>query len=70
MGVAPPGCRTARTEMNETVAPPVETVNVELTADELELVRAALRLLLSTLGHEEAEELHEVRTLIERLPPA
>jgi len=56
--------------MNETVAPPVETVVIELTPDELALVRAALRLLLSTLGHEEAEELHEVRTLIERLSPA
>jgi Arc/MetJ-type ribon-helix-helix transcriptional regulator len=56
--------------MNETVAPPLETVNVDLTRDELELVRAALRLLLSTLGHEEAEELHEVRALIERLPSA
>ncbi|HSG87162.1 MAG TPA: hypothetical protein VLA23_12565 [Candidatus Limnocylindrales bacterium] len=56
--------------MNETAAPPVENVNVELTPDELQLVRAALRLLLSTLGHEEADELHEVRALLERLPPA
>lgn len=70
MGVALPGRRTARTEMNETAAPPVENVNVELTPDELQLGRAALRLLLSTLGHEEADELHEVRALLERLPPA
>lgn len=54
----------------ETEAPPVETTTIELTPDELALVRAALRLLLSTLGHEEADELHEVRELIERLPRA
>ena len=42
-------------------------IRLELSADELELVKTALRLLLSTLGHEEADELHEVRALIRRL---
>lgn len=40
---------------------------VELTADELELVRTALRLLRSALGREEADELGEVRALLARL---
>jgi hypothetical protein len=42
-------------------------VTLELSADELELVRTALKLLLSTLGHEEAEELEEVRALLGRI---
>jgi hypothetical protein len=42
-------------------------ITLELSADELELVRTALKLLLSTLGHEEAEELEEVRALLGRL---
>jgi hypothetical protein len=42
-------------------------VTIELRTDELELVRTALTLLLSTLGHEEAEELEEVRALLLRL---
>jgi hypothetical protein len=54
--------------MNEMIAPPAETVTIDLDRGELDLIRAALRLLLSTLGHEEAEELHEVRALLERLP--
>jgi len=41
--------------------------SVELTADELELVRTALRLLASTLGREEAEELESVQALLRRL---
>lgn len=47
------------------------TVRLELSRDEFELVREALRLLLSTLGREEAEELEEVRALLGRLasPP-
>jgi hypothetical protein len=56
--------------MNEIAAPDVQTVALELTPDDLELVRAALKLLLSTLGHEEADELHEVRALLDRLPQA
>jgi Arc/MetJ-type ribon-helix-helix transcriptional regulator len=40
---------------------------IELNPSELELVRTALRLLLSTLGREEAEELEEVRALLARI---
>lgn len=43
-----------------------ERTIVELTADELDLVRTALRLLRSTLGRDEASELEEVRMLLER----
>jgi len=43
------------------------TVRLDLSPNEFELVRTALRLLLSTLGHEEAEELQEVRALLQRL---
>ena len=42
-------------------------VSLELNAEEFALVRTALRLLLSTLGREEAEELEEVRSLLARL---
>jgi len=56
--------------MNEIAAPDVEMVALELTPEELGLVRAALKLLLSTLGHEEADELREVRALLDRLPKA
>ena len=42
-------------------------VTLELSRDELELVRTALKLLLSTLGRDEAEELEEVRALLGRL---
>ena len=48
--------------MNEGAA-----ISLELNQAEFEFVRTALRLLLSTLGHEEAEELHEVRALLARL---
>ena len=48
--------------MNET-----QTVQFALTVDELQLVRTALRLLLSTLGREEAEELKEVQSILERI---
>ena len=47
-------------------APP--TYRLELTADEVETIRTALRLLESTLGHEEAEELRETQEIIRRLP--
>lgn len=43
------------------------TVRLDLSTGEFELVREALRLLLSTLGREEAEELEEVRALLARL---
>jgi hypothetical protein len=45
-------------------------VRLELSRSEFELVREALKLLLSTLGREEAEELEEVRTLLGRLDVA
>ena len=40
---------------------------LELSANELVLVQTALKLLFSTLGREEAEELEEVRALLARL---
>jgi hypothetical protein len=44
-----------------------ETVRLDLTRDDFELVRTALKVLLSTLGREEAEELEQVRALLGRL---
>jgi hypothetical protein len=44
------------------------TTVIELTPNELALVRTALGLLRSTLGREEAEELAEVQALLARLP--
>jgi hypothetical protein len=46
-----------------------DTVTLQLTPAELELVRVGLRFVLSTLGREEADELEEVRDLLGRLPP-
>jgi hypothetical protein len=40
---------------------------IEFTDNEFQLVLTALRLLLSTLGHEEADELEQVRALLTRL---
>jgi hypothetical protein len=40
---------------------------LEFTRGELELVRAALRLLLSTLGREEADELADVQAILARV---
>jgi hypothetical protein len=45
-------------------------VRLEMSRNEFELIREALKLLLSTLGREEAEELEEVRTLLGRLEVA
>ena len=42
-------------------------VRLDLTMNELGLVKTALQLLLSTLGREEADELEEVRALLGRL---
>jgi hypothetical protein len=42
-------------------------VRLVMSTNEFELVKTALRLLLSTLGREEAEELEEVRALLVRL---
>ena len=51
-------------------APPREReeIEVRLTPDELELTRTALRLLLSTLGREEADEIDAVQALLAKLP--
>jgi hypothetical protein len=47
-----------------------QTVVLSFTADELQLTRTALRLLLSTLGRDEAEELAEVQALLARIDAA
>jgi hypothetical protein len=49
---------------------PAATIDLRLSSAELELVRTALRVLLSTLGREEAEELEEVRALLARVEAA
>ncbi len=46
------------------------SVTLSLAPDEAELMRTALLLLASTLGHEEADELEEVQALIARLTAA
>ncbi len=43
---------------------------ITLDRDELQLVRAALRLLEDTLGHEEGDELHAVKALIAKIDAA
>jgi hypothetical protein len=43
------------------------TVSVEFSRSELDLLRTALRLLLSTLGREEADELVEVQALLAKI---
>jgi len=43
---------------------------LDLTPDEIELLRTALEMLEDTLGHEEADELAEVQALLRRLPRA
>lgn len=43
---------------------------IDLTADEQALVVTALRLLLSTLGKEEADEIREIEALLARLEAA
>lgn len=50
--------------------PADRTLTFELSSDEAELVRTALRLLESTLGREEADELEEVQALLSRLGAA
>lgn len=47
-----------------------EHTTLELTRAELDILRTALRLLASTLGREEAEELAEVQRLLARLEGA
>jgi hypothetical protein len=41
---------------------------IELTAEELKLVQAALKSYLDDFGHEEAELLREIKALIAKLP--
>jgi len=41
---------------------------IELTADELRLVHAALQAYLDDFGHEEADVLREIKALLAKLP--
>jgi hypothetical protein len=41
---------------------------VELTNDELKLIRSALRSYLDDFGHEEADVLRKIKDLLEKLP--
>ena len=41
---------------------------LELTDDELRMLRAALHSYLDDVGHDEADWLREIKELIERLP--
>jgi hypothetical protein len=43
---------------------------IELTEEELTVVRAALRSYLDDFGHEEADVLRSVKELLAKLPPA
>ena len=43
---------------------------IELTEDELRLLRAALRSYLDDFGHEEADVLRRLKALIAKLPAA
>jgi hypothetical protein len=54
--------------MIETNAAP--EVEVRLSPAEIELMRTALKLLRSILGHDQADELAAVKALLERLPAA
>ena len=46
------------------------TVNVALTDDELRLVNSALHSFVSTFGHDEADVLHAVQHLLDKLTRA
>ena len=50
-----------------TEAPATTDTVLRLTPDEVELLRAALKMLKATLGREDAEELAEVQALLLRL---
>jgi hypothetical protein len=41
---------------------------IELTADELRLVHAALKSYLDDFGHEEADVLRQIKALLAKLP--
>jgi hypothetical protein len=43
---------------------------IELTEDELQLVRTALTAYLDDFGHEEADVLRAVKQVLAKLPPA
>jgi hypothetical protein len=43
---------------------------IELTEDELRLLRAALRSYLDDFGHDEADVLRRIKALIAKLPEA
>ena len=43
---------------------------IELTEEELRLVRAALQSYLEDFGHEEADVLRAVKQVLAKLPPA
>jgi hypothetical protein len=43
---------------------------LELTDEELRLVRSALRSFLEDFGHEEADVLREIKSLLAKLPEA
>jgi hypothetical protein len=42
---------------------------IELSADELRLVRAALKAYLDDFGHEEADVLRQIKAVLAKLPP-
>jgi hypothetical protein len=50
-----------------TMALTVTTTQLDLSPDELDLVRSALALLLATLGREEADEIREIEALLLKL---
>lgn len=43
------------------------SIRLELTATELQVLKNALRLMESTLGHEEADELEAVQALLAKI---
>jgi hypothetical protein len=43
-----------------------DEVSIHLSREELELIRTALKLLLATLGREEADEIADIHTLLAR----
>ncbi len=52
--------------MSESTSP-AAAVSVTLDPDELELLRTAVRLLESTLGRDQADELRDVKELLHKL---
>jgi hypothetical protein len=45
------------------------TTTLDLTDDELELLRSALHSYLDDFGHEEADVLRRIKELLAKLPP-